>query len=254
MKIMSVTPAAAASSTAYWISGLSTTGSISFGLALVAGKKRLPSPATGKTAFVTLASAINQSLQSGFVEDRHAKLARAIEFAARVRPRDEVPGLLRYAAGHLATLSLDCFLCRIARHRRQRSGQYEGNPGESSRGLALRFGVGPMYPGGAQLGNHLAVVRLAKELEDALREHTAHIVHFEQRRLVGVDQRVECTEMAGEVPSRGLADVADAQRENEPRQRCAAAALDRCDDVGGGLVGHALELGERSDPEAVEIG
>jgi hypothetical protein len=51
MKIRSVIPAAAASSTAYWMSGLSTIGSISFGLALVTGRKRLPRPATGKTAF-----------------------------------------------------------------------------------------------------------------------------------------------------------------------------------------------------------
>src|SRR5579863_1019387 len=43
-------PAASASSTAYWISGLSTTGNISFGLALVAGRKRVPRPATGNTA------------------------------------------------------------------------------------------------------------------------------------------------------------------------------------------------------------
>jgi hypothetical protein len=43
-------PAALASSTAYWMSGLSTTGSISFGIALVAGRKRVPSPATGKIA------------------------------------------------------------------------------------------------------------------------------------------------------------------------------------------------------------
>jgi hypothetical protein len=43
-------PAASASSAAYWISGLSTMGSISFGLALVAGRKRVPRPATGKTA------------------------------------------------------------------------------------------------------------------------------------------------------------------------------------------------------------
>jgi hypothetical protein len=35
------------------MSGLSTTLSISFGLALVAGKKRVPKPATGKTALVT---------------------------------------------------------------------------------------------------------------------------------------------------------------------------------------------------------
>src|SRR5690349_24713150 len=43
-------PAANASSTAYWISGLSTMGSISLGDALVAGRKRVPRPATGNTA------------------------------------------------------------------------------------------------------------------------------------------------------------------------------------------------------------
>jgi hypothetical protein len=32
------------------MTGLSTTVSISFGMALVAGRKRVPSPATGKTA------------------------------------------------------------------------------------------------------------------------------------------------------------------------------------------------------------
>src|SRR5260364_364745 len=47
-------PAAIASSTAYGISGLSTIGSISLGLALVTGKKRVPSPATGKMALVSL--------------------------------------------------------------------------------------------------------------------------------------------------------------------------------------------------------
>lgn len=35
------------------MSGLSTTLSISLGLALVAGRKRVPRPATGKTALVT---------------------------------------------------------------------------------------------------------------------------------------------------------------------------------------------------------
>ena len=43
-------PASRASSTTCWISGRSTTGSISFGMALVAGRNLVPSPATGKTA------------------------------------------------------------------------------------------------------------------------------------------------------------------------------------------------------------
>ena len=43
-------PEATASSMTYWIAGLSTRGSISFGTALVAGRKRVPSPAAGKMA------------------------------------------------------------------------------------------------------------------------------------------------------------------------------------------------------------
>src|SRR6478672_10517376 len=46
-------PASFASSTAYCTTGLSTTGSISLGTAFVAGRKRVPMPATGKTAFRT---------------------------------------------------------------------------------------------------------------------------------------------------------------------------------------------------------
>src|SRR6185436_702837 len=44
------TPDCTASSTPYWMTGLSTRTSISFGCALVAGRKRDPSPAAGKTA------------------------------------------------------------------------------------------------------------------------------------------------------------------------------------------------------------
>src|SRR3972149_18292 len=46
-------PAATASSTAYWMTGLSTSGSISLGDAFVAGRKRVPHPAAGKTALRT---------------------------------------------------------------------------------------------------------------------------------------------------------------------------------------------------------
>src|SRR4029079_18696701 len=53
MMRMSVRPTRTASSTTYWIDGLSTTGSISFGWLLVAGRKRGPRPAAGMTALVT---------------------------------------------------------------------------------------------------------------------------------------------------------------------------------------------------------
>src|SRR3712207_2285961 len=52
-KIICSIPASSASSTEYWMSGRSTTVSISLGTDLVAGRKRVPRPATGKTAFLT---------------------------------------------------------------------------------------------------------------------------------------------------------------------------------------------------------
>ena len=52
MMICSI-PAATASSTPYWMIGLSMRGSISFGCALVAGRNRVPHPAAGKTALRT---------------------------------------------------------------------------------------------------------------------------------------------------------------------------------------------------------
>jgi len=51
--MMFVSPAATASSITYWMMGLSTRGSISLGWALVAGRKRVPSPAAGNTALRT---------------------------------------------------------------------------------------------------------------------------------------------------------------------------------------------------------
>src|SRR5690242_1368041 len=48
----SVSPADTASSTTYWMAGLSTTGSSSLGTALVAGRNRVPRPAAGMTALV----------------------------------------------------------------------------------------------------------------------------------------------------------------------------------------------------------
>src|SRR6185503_3917040 len=61
-------PAARASSIAYWIKGLSTTGSISLAVALVAGRNLVPRPATGRTALrnglITMNSLVSRKQQS----------------------------------------------------------------------------------------------------------------------------------------------------------------------------------------------
>jgi hypothetical protein len=46
-------PECTASSTPYWISGLSTSGSISLGCALVAGRNRVPNPAAGQPLYAS---------------------------------------------------------------------------------------------------------------------------------------------------------------------------------------------------------
>src|SRR5260370_19463989 len=64
-------PASLASSTTYWISGLSTIVSISFGIALVAGRTRVPRPATGKTAlriFMGMSEALKREEMAGVEE------------------------------------------------------------------------------------------------------------------------------------------------------------------------------------------
>src|SRR5207247_2598174 len=54
-----------ASSTPYWMMGLSTIGSISLGCALVAGRNRVPRPAAGNTALRTLASIFYSVVRRG---------------------------------------------------------------------------------------------------------------------------------------------------------------------------------------------
>src|SRR3989442_11241368 len=51
--MISCSPEATASSTTYWMVGLSTSGSISLGWALVAGRNRVPRPAAGNTPLRT---------------------------------------------------------------------------------------------------------------------------------------------------------------------------------------------------------
>src|ERR1700709_1221072 len=71
----SVRPACTASSTTYWMAGLSTTGSISLGVALVAGRNRVPSPATGTTALVPVASRVPAPPQTLVADGRGGLLA-----------------------------------------------------------------------------------------------------------------------------------------------------------------------------------
>src|SRR5207302_8785559 len=68
-RMTSSIPEATASSTPYWMVGLSTSGSISFGCALVTGRKRVPNPAAGKTALRTGGTPTSQNVSGGRVRE-----------------------------------------------------------------------------------------------------------------------------------------------------------------------------------------
>src|SRR3984957_14262538 len=76
MSSTSSRPAETASSTTYWISGLSTTGSISLGIALVAGRNRVPRPPTGNTALRTVKLAMRPRIKLKALELRDDHLIK----------------------------------------------------------------------------------------------------------------------------------------------------------------------------------
>src|SRR5437763_17198753 len=86
--MISCSPEATASSTTYWMVGLSTRGSISLGCAFVAGRNRVPRPAAGKTALRTFAAGIASYLAHS--DGVCATPESADEYVARARDPDSV--------------------------------------------------------------------------------------------------------------------------------------------------------------------
>src|SRR5215469_1111834 len=91
MSSTSSRPAATASSTTYWMAGLSTTGSISLGVALVAGRNLVPRPAAGITALVTSAMSRTLVHLSGYPGKCQS---RSLCSPARLRALDPPPSLV----------------------------------------------------------------------------------------------------------------------------------------------------------------
>src|SRR6266850_6629050 len=90
-------PLAIASSTPYWMVGLSTSGSISLGWALVTGRKRVPRPAAGKMALRTIEVVITDNLSVGDL-GRHPSGTRG---AIGARRRGRVDHPTRGRQGHV---------------------------------------------------------------------------------------------------------------------------------------------------------
>src|SRR3990172_6619924 len=107
MNTSSVIPAATASSTAYWINGLSTTGN------------------TALVMLVMRFSSLEQFQELRFVQYCNSKFQRLVIFAAGFRPRNHIIGLFRHARADLAPAVADSLLRRVALQVWQRSGQHK---------------------------------------------------------------------------------------------------------------------------------
>src|SRR5436309_10334107 len=80
-------PALTASSTAYWMTGLSTSGSISFGCGFVAGRKRVHHPAAGRTALRTRITMPDQAPR-----ERDAQVLERLDGDEEAREEQAQPG------------------------------------------------------------------------------------------------------------------------------------------------------------------
>ncbi len=71
--------------------------------------------------------------------------------------------------------------------------------------------------------------------------------------VVAARKALQGPEMPRERFCRRLADVANAECEQEPRKRRGLAALERLDQLGGRFLAHAVELGELRNAEPVQV-
>ena len=223
---------------------------------MVAGRNRVPSPATGNTAFVIFCIFVYapRSLRNCFSSSTATSSSlRLVELRSGFFARDDIVGLLRDRSGDLPAGRLDALFRFIARHRPQRSGQHHDFTCEGSRGR--------LHPALALLQAHLPlqafddflVVLLPHEGGDGLGHDGPHVGDFDQFLDGRAPDGVELSEVPGDVFRGDFPDIADSQRVDEPRERRLAALLDRGDHVRRRLLGHAVELRQLGEPERVEV-
>jgi len=107
---------------------------------------------------------------------------------------------------------------------------------------AARRPFGEANACGAQLLDHVAIVRLGKEVGEGFREHGADIMDVKQSCFVGIHQGVEAAEMRGEIFRRRFADVPYAERKNKSGERRVLTLFDRSTYIPCALVRHPFKL------------
>ena len=133
-------------------------------------------------------------------------------------------------------------------------------PGDHD-GLARQgIGKGAVLPGAvetqagrAQPGDLLLVCGIVQEIIDAAGDHFAHVRHFKQLLLRGRREGVDVPEMPRQALRGGLADIADAQGEEDPLEGDLPGGLQTVEEALGGAVLPALEADELPLGNGIEV-
>ena len=132
-----------------------------------------------------------QTLQFCLIDDRNTKRMRLVELGARLRAGQHVAGLFRNGAAHTTARHLDQGLRRLARKRRQGSGQNESLTGQRTDGLVSALSSSgsvlfrPDDTGSAQPVDDLPVMRLGKKVDDGRSDDRPDVADLLQRRRIG---------------------------------------------------------------------
>src|SRR5438046_427328 len=249
------------------MSGLSTIGIISLGLALVAGRKRLPMPATGNTALVTFFTRPILPISCAIPLRRRPQCRAYGPFPACFRLRCPRP---RNPFGSTPTPPLS--------RRCARSSPWLPHPSvrpPRSASALLRL---PHHSAGArsQLPYYFTIVLLREKLRQAFHQLRAdafehrrqrslppvlpcrilllsRLLPFRQLGPVGPEQAVERAEVPGEYPGDFLADARNSQRIDEARHSRVLRPGDGRDDVARRLLTHSIELRERGRVQGIQV-
>ena len=115
-------------------------------------------------------------------------------------------------------------------------------------------GASIFRPACRKLVDERPVLRLVEIVVHRGRHHGADVRHGLQLLLRRGEQGVHRSERAGERLRAALADVTDAQAEDQPPELARLAALDLVDEIRGRLLPHPLDLLEPLLRQPVDVG
>src|SRR5258708_635186 len=188
--------------------------------------------------------------QPALVDDLDPELLCLGHLGTGVVADDEIAGLLGHAVSRRPTLVRDLRL-ELAAWLREGAGYDKRLAGQWA--LPGRWRWLRIHPGRQQLADQVPGGRVLEEVMDRLRHHLADAVDaVEGGNISGLD-RLDGAEAARQHLGRRPPHRADAERDQEPGQDRVLAPLDAVEELAGGHLGEAVELGQVFRRQLVDV-